>query len=194
MALTRIRVQARVKRANITLDVDREVQLHAGMRVSLDAGTTNVLEIGRGCVLHEDVLVILRGGTVRLGPGASIRRGSILNVSGTLELEGDNIISYYNVIHCAESVKLARYASTNEFCTLVDSRHFHDDEGTFFYENVESSPINIGRNVWLANKSSVLMGVSIGDEAVVAGHSVVNGDVPARALVGGIPAKVIRQR
>lgn len=178
----------------MTLAVDKEVQLHAGLRISVDAHTTNVVEIGRGCVLHEDVLVILRGGTMRLGPGVSIRRGSILNITGTLELEGDNILSYYNVIHCAEHVRMAQYASTNEFCTIVDSRHFHTDDGAFFYENVESAPISIGRNVWLANKSSVLMGVTVGDEAIVAGHAVVNDDVPARALVGGIPARLIRQR
>lgn len=192
--LVRLKVQARLKGAQLIVRVDREVQLHAGLRISVDPRTTNVLDIERGCVLHEDVLVILRGGTMRLGPGVSIRRGSILNVTGILELLGDNIISYYNVIHCAEHVRLARYASTNEFCTIVDSRHFHTDDGAFFYENVETAPIDIGRNVWLANKSSVLMGVTVGDEAIVAGHAVVNSDVPAGALVGGIPAKVIRQR
>lgn len=176
------------------MHVARDVQLHAGLRVTVDPGSVNTLEIQRGCVLHEDVLIVLRGGTVRLGPGVSIRRGSVLTVTGTLELEGDNILSYYNVVHCAEHIRMGRYASMSDFCMIVDSRHFHTDDGTWFYENVESSPVTIGQNVWVANKATVTMGVTVGDEAIIAGHAVVNDDVPPRALVGGIPAKVIRQR
>ena len=186
-------LQARAKRASVDLRVAPDVELGARVRVSLDPGSRNVLVIERGCALLEDVLILLRGGTVRLGPGSSVRRGSVLNVSGELVLEADNIISYYNVIHCAERVRFGRWASTNEFVTIVDSRHFHDGD-RFFYENVESAPIDIGENVWIANKSSVLMGVTIGDEAIVAAHAVVHGDVPAKAIVGGIPAKVIKQR
>jgi len=192
--LALLRLQARLKGATVVLAVAPDARFGPGVRISLDPGSTNRLEMGPGAAIHEDVLVLLRGGTVILGSGASIRRGSVLNVSGTLELDGDNIISYYNVIHCAEHIHLGRWSSTNEFCTLVDSRHFHDGEHEFFYENVESAPIEVGRNVWLANKSSVLMGVTIGDEVIVAGHAVVHDDVPSRAIVGGVPARVIRQR
>jgi acetyltransferase-like isoleucine patch superfamily enzyme len=118
----------------------------------------------------------------------------VLNVSGELALDGDNILSFYNIIHCAERIHLARFASASEFCTMVDSRHIHDGDSEYFYENVETAPIDIGRNVWLATKASVLMGTTIGDDALVASHAVVRGEVPARAMVGGIPAKVIRQR
>jgi acetyltransferase-like isoleucine patch superfamily enzyme len=169
-----------------------DVQFGSRVKISLDGGTHNRLEMGPGSAIHDDVLVLLRGGTIRFGPRVSVRRGSVLNVSGTLELEADNILSYYTVIHCAERVVMHQWASTNEYCTIVDSRHFHTDDDTFFYENVESAPIEVGRNVWLANKSSVLMGVTIGERAIVAGHSVVNKDVPAKSVVGGIPAKILR--
>lgn len=194
MFVFRLRMQAAAKRATLDLDVARDVQIGKRVQVSLDAHSTGRLVLGPGCALHDDILILLRGGTITLGTNASVRRGSVLNISGELILEGDNIISFYNIIHCAERIRLARYASTNEFCTLVDSRHTHDGGEEFFYENVETAPIEIGKNVWMANKSSVLMGVTIGDDAVVAGHAVVHGDVPARAMVGGIPAKVIRQR
>lgn len=188
------RVRARLTGARLLVEIGPDVRFDSRVRITVDRGTTGRLVCEQGVRLHEGVHIQLRGGTVRLGRGSSVRRGSVLNISGELVLEADNIISYYNIIHCAERVHLAPFASTNEFCTIVDSRHLHTDDATFFYENTESAPIEIGRNVWLANKSSVLMGVTIGDEAIVAAHAVVHGDVPARALVGGIPARVIKQR
>lgn len=180
--------------ARLEVVADRTVRLERGLRISVDRGTTGRLELGPGAWLHEGVRIQLRGGTVRLGPGSSVRRGAILNVAGELVLDGDNVISYYSVVHCAERVHLAPFASLSEFCTVVDSRHFHTDDATAYYENVETAPVEIGRNVWLATKASVLMGVTIGERAVVAAHAVVHRDVPARSLVGGIPARVIEQR
>lgn len=54
------------------------------------------------------------------------------------------------------------------------------------------APIRIGEDVWIGAKAVVLAGVTIGDGAVVAAGAVVTKDVPARTVVGGVPAKVIR--
>lgn len=54
------------------------------------------------------------------------------------------------------------------------------------------APIVIGNNVWLGANVTVLPGVRIGDDAVVAAGAVVTKDVPAGAIVGGVPAKMIR--
>jgi virginiamycin A acetyltransferase len=52
----------------------------------------------------------------------------------------------------------------------------------------------LGNDVWLGNGVVVMPGVNIGDGAIVAAHSVVVSDVPAYAIAGGNPAKVIRTR
>ena len=54
-------------------------------------------------------------------------------------------------------------------------------------------PVNIGKQVWIMPNVTIIYGVTIGDEAVVATGAVVTKDVPARTLVGGVPAKVIKQ-
>ncbi|MFZ6004382.1 MAG: acyltransferase [Actinomycetota bacterium] len=194
LALGAAKARARLGGAHLEVVAHPSVRLERGTRISVDRGTTGRIELGPGAWLHEGVRIQLRGGTVRLGAGSSVRRGAVLNVAGELVLDGDNVISYYSVVHCAERVHLARFASLSEFCTVVDSRHFHTDEATGYYDNVESAPVEIGANVWLAAKASVLMGVTIGEHAVVAAHAVVHKDVPARALVGGVPARVIEQR
>ena len=53
-------------------------------------------------------------------------------------------------------------------------------------------PIRIGNDVWIGSGAMIRKGISIGDEAVVAARSVVTRDVPPGALVGGIPAKILR--
>jgi virginiamycin A acetyltransferase len=52
----------------------------------------------------------------------------------------------------------------------------------------------IGNDVWLGYDALVMPGVKIGDGAIIAARSVVVGDVPAYSVVGGNPAKVIKQR
>ncbi len=59
-------------------------------------------------------------------------------------------------------------------------------------QNLSHAPIRIGRGVWLGARATVLAGVTIGDHAVIAAGAVVTRDVPARAIVGGIPAKILR--
>lgn len=53
--------------------------------------------------------------------------------------------------------------------------------------------VTIGNNVWVGDKATILPGVTIGDGAVIAANAVVTKDVPAYSVVGGNPAKVIKQ-
>lgn len=55
------------------------------------------------------------------------------------------------------------------------------------------APIHIGRNVWIGANAVVLPGVSIGDGAVVAAGAVVTKDVPPCTIVGGVPAKKLKE-
>lgn len=55
------------------------------------------------------------------------------------------------------------------------------------------APIRVGNKVWIGSNSTILQGVTIGDNAIVAAGSVVTKDVPADTIVGGIPAKPIRR-
>ena len=54
------------------------------------------------------------------------------------------------------------------------------------------APIKLGRNVWVGAHATILAGVTVGDDAVIAAGAVVTKDVPAGAVVGGVPAKIIK--
>jgi acetyltransferase-like isoleucine patch superfamily enzyme len=52
----------------------------------------------------------------------------------------------------------------------------------------------VGNNVWIGYGACILRGVTVGDNAVIGANSVVTRDVPANAVVGGVPARLIRMR
>lgn len=54
--------------------------------------------------------------------------------------------------------------------------------------------INIGNDVWIGEKALIMNGINIGHGAIIAAHAVVTKDIPPYAIVGGVPAKVIKYR
>lgn len=62
-----------------------------------------------------------------------------------------------------------------------------DDRATTY-----PAPIVLGKNVWVGSNATILQGVAIGDNAIVAAGAVVTKDVPANVIVGGVPAKFIK--
>ena len=70
---------------------------------------------------------------------------------------------------------------------------FHDEERTSMKSFHDKSCV-IGNDVWIAAGAQILRGVTVNDGAVIAAGAVVTKDVPAYAIVGGVPAKIIGYR
>ena len=68
----------------------------------------------------------------------------------------------------------------------------HDIDPAHRGDNLLAS-VHIGKNVWIGSHSTILPGVSIGDNAVVAAGAVVTKNVEANTIVGGVPAKVLKK-
>ncbi|MBH5329508.1 sugar O-acetyltransferase [Eikenella sp. S3360] len=75
----------------------------------------------------------------------------------------------------------------------LDYRHrFGTREDGSPYLITTTRPVVIGKNCWIGGNTTILPGVTIGDNVVVAAGSVVNKDVSSNCIVGGVPAKHIR--
>lgn len=58
---------------------------------------------------------------------------------------------------------------------------------------IVAKPITIGNNVWIGAAATILPGVTVGDDAVIAAGAVVSRDVPAGTMAAGVPARVLKQ-
>ena len=88
-----------------------------------------------------------------------------------------------------------------EQCVIADRAMFIDfDHGVVEVERpirqqgIYTREVEVGSNVWIGYGACILRGVRVGDNAIIGTNSVVTKDVPANAVVGGVPAKVLRMR
>ncbi len=177
---------------SVTWTVDPSAWIGAGVHWSGWGQETSSVEIGARSVIEDGASIRLKGGShLLIGPDVVVRRGAVLNVGGTLRLDGDNLISWYSVIHAGESVTFETMAGTGEMVTVVDGDHRRTDADSHWYRSSVSAPVVIGRNTWLAAKSTVTRGVTIGRSVTVAANSVVRADVPDETIVAGVPARII---
>ncbi len=188
--VARIRSAARMVRAEVDLELAPDLLVGRDVQVTVEPGSRNVLRIGPGSRLDDRVLVMLKGGTIDLGPRVEIRRDVVLNVAGTLRVVGDTPISWGSVLHCSTDVRLEEMVGLAEQVTIADSSHYFTSPGEHFWHNVRTGPIRIGRNTWICPKATVARGADVGACCIVASGSVVTGRVPDGHLASGVPAQV----
>ena len=109
------------------------------------------------------------GKNITLGKGVFINEGCCFQDQGGIEIGDDVLIGQQVVI-----------ATLNH--DLAPNKR----------ANMIPAPVKIGNNVWIGAHATILAGVTIGDNAVVAAGAVVTKDVPANTVVAGVPAKVIK--
>ncbi len=97
-----------------------------------------------------------------------------------------------NFCSIAENVKFL--LSTDHPTNLVSTYPFKVKVLNDGIDAISKGDIEVGDDVWIADSSLILSGVKIGQGAIVAAGSVVTKDVPPYAIVGGVPAKVIKYR
>ena len=110
------------------------------------------------------------GGNLRFGRNVFVNHGCTALDLGGIDI-GDDVMIGPNV-------------------QLISSGH-PLDPGTR-RRSITTAPVRIGRGVWIAAGATVLQGVTVGDDAVVAAGAVVTRDVPPRTLVAGVPARAVR--
>lgn len=112
----------------------------------------------------------------------------ILMPSAKLNL-GSGYINRNVKIRCFKEITIGKDVAISENVSIWDS-DAHELQNNL-RDNVQ--PIKIGNHVWIGMNSIILKGVEIGDGAVIAAGSIVNKNVEANSLYGGVPAKKIKE-
>ncbi len=133
-------------------------------------------------------------GDVRFEGPARLGNGFKLSVaqSGRVSFGEGFVLSAESQIVCRESISIGRDCLVSWDVLLLDS-DFHPLLGADGVESRTQAPISFGDRVWIGARSTVLKGVSLGNDVVVAAGSVVARSHPEdSALIGGNPAQLIR--
>jgi len=130
---------------------------------------------------------------VRVGEHCRIGRYSY--VMSPAYLQGVHIGNFCSIAEGC--IFLCHSHPANQFSTFPFSRRLamHNiDFPALFEERIDRGPIRIGHDVWIGAHCTIMGGVTIGTGAIIATGAVVTHDVEPYAVVGGVPAKLIRKR
>ncbi|MFK7829622.1 MAG: DapH/DapD/GlmU-related protein [Congregibacter sp.] len=110
-------------------------------------------------------------GSIRIGKAVLMSPGTRVSASDEITI-GDGVMIANGV-----------YITDSDWHTVYDRTE----------RSQQATPVSIGNNVWLGDHATVLKGVTIGDNSVVAARAVVTRDVAAGVIVAGNPARVVRE-
>ena len=146
-----------------------------GRHLQLQVAPRGELRFGRLCWIGDGTKIRCHEGTVEIGAK------TVLGQECT--------ISAYSLVRIGEQ------------CVIADRAMFIDfDHGVVEVERpirlqgIYTREVEVGSNVWIGYGACILRGVRVGDNSIVGTNAVVTKDVPANAVVAGIPARILRMR
>ena len=122
-----------------------------------------------------------------MGEGSSIAAPLQINLANRMKI-GKRVAIMYNVLCMAaggimidDDVMIAANVS------LISNNHDVNER-----QIITCKPIHIKRNVWVGANATILPGVTIGENSIIAAGAIVSKDVPDNVIVAGVPAKIIK--
>ncbi len=168
-------------RNNVCFDLSKSCKFN--INGTLVFGDIRYKNTGKKIILRmDDNSKIIVNGSFNFFYGCDI----VLFKNATLTL-GNSFINSDAKIRCHKSITIGDDCAISHDFTIMDSNaHYLDGDN-------KTKPVVIKDHVWIGTRVTILSGVTVGDGAVIAAGSIVTKDVPAHSLVGGNPAKVLKE-
>ena len=146
-----------------------------GPGVKLEIGKDAKLHLGRWSWIGHDTKIRVHEGEVRIG--------------------AKSVLGQECTISAFQRISIGRECIFADRVMLIDFDHgVVEVERPIREQGIYKRDVDVGHNVWIGYGACILRAVTIGDNAIVGTSSVVTKDVPANAVVAGVPAQVIRMR
>jgi acetyltransferase-like isoleucine patch superfamily enzyme len=154
-------------------------------------GLDGLAFVGPRCSLQ-----VGRRGRIELGRWAWVGHGCKLRShEGVISIGAKTVLGQECTISSYQRVSIGRECVVADRVMLIDFDHgVVEVERPIRLQGIYKRDVLVGNNVWIGYGACVLRGVTVGDNAVIGTNAVVTRDVPANAVVAGVPARVIRMR
>jgi acetyltransferase-like isoleucine patch superfamily enzyme len=158
-----------------------------GRRLKLD---------GLAFIGSKVVLQIGRGGRIELGRWSWLGHGTKIRChEGVVSIGAKTVLGQECTISAYQHVSIGRECVIADRVMLIDFDHgMVEVERPIRLQGIYKRDVRVGHNVWIGYGACILRGVTVGDNAVIGTNAVVTRDVPANAVVAGVPARVLRMR
>ncbi len=181
----------------LILKMDGWVAIENGVRLRF----ADHIRLGHGAYLDKGTYLHACPNGIDIGPNTIVMYGALLHVYNFRELPHSHIhigrdclIGEYTVIRGQGGVDIGDRVYTSPFVQIIAVNHVFDDrERPFVDQGITAEGIIIEDDVWLGSGSIITDGVRIGQGSVVAAGAVVTHDVAPYTVVGGVPARLIRE-
>ena len=137
-----------------------------------------------------------RDAVVRLGRWSWIGHGSKIRAhEGEVSIGAKTVMGQECTISSFQHVSIGRECIVADRVMLIDFDHgVVEVERPVREQGIYKRDVRVGHNVWIGYGACILRGVTVGDNAVIGTNAVVTRDVPANAVVAGVPARILRMR
>lgn len=152
----------------------------------INRGDKSQIRIGHDCQIGSEIFCSPRA-TVEIGSFTSIGARSQISAALGVSIGSHCLISTDVSIRDNNSHPIDPAARRRQFDEIAH-RNYID-----MWEDSDCCNVRIGNDVWIGMRAMILKGVEIGDGSIVAAGAVVTKDVPPMTMVGGNPARVIKQ-
>ncbi|WP_099293693.1 DapH/DapD/GlmU-related protein [Butyricimonas sp. Marseille-P3923] len=163
----------------------------------------HLIYVGRSLTLGDNVEInALSKNGVIIGDCVSIHKNSTIDCTGVLQELGEGIVIGNNVgisqnayIQVRGKVEIGSYVIMGPYVSIFSENHNSEDCNKFIcQQGCTRVGVKIGDGVWIGSRVTILDGVTIGANSIIAAGAVVNRDVPPYSIVGGVPAQVLKMR
>lgn len=137
---------------------------------------------------------IFKGGSITCKERIIVDDQVMLFAKGKLIIGKKFGINKYSRIVVHEKISIGDHVTIGQMVSILDhDHHYKMNRENLILDGYKTAPIQIGNNVWIGDKCTILKGVTIGDNVVVGAHTLVHKDVPSGVVVGGNPFAILKE-
>lgn len=159
------------------------------------------IRLGPNVYIDQQVYMHACPRGIEIGANSFIMHGSVLHVynfrnlpHAFIHIGESSLIGEYNVLRGQGGIRIGDRVYTAPMVQMLAVNHVYDDPNRPMIEQgITAEGIVVEDDVWIGSGAILTDGVTIGKGAVVAAGAVVTKDVPPHTVVGGVPARVLKQ-